>query len=133
MALETLKNIESIDGFQVLDIAQAMDHIKQRITSPEMQQREIKKLLSEYFIQIDHGNNLLIFKLQSAPISEVGVNGCQVDTIIMAAHDILMGLNIKYPCHENEMAINKLRIAIKWLEKRKTDREARGVEGTNGK
>ena len=131
MALETLKDITDIGDFAVLDIAQAMDHIKQRITSPEMQQREIKKLLSEYFIQIDHGNNLLIFKLQSAPIREVGVNGCQVDTIIMAAHDILMGLNEKMPCHENSMALVELREAIGWLEKRKTYREARGVEGTN--
>lgn len=131
MALETLKNIESIDGFPVLDIAQAMADVKSRAATPEMQQREMKKLLSEHFIQIDHGNNLLIFKLQQGAVKEAGVNGCQVDTILMTAHDILMGLNEKLPHDDNEKPIAFLEGAIEWLRVIKTDRELRGVEGTN--
>lgn len=44
---------------------------------------------------------------------------------------MLEGLNKKYPCRENDMAITKLDEALMCQEERTKDREQRGVEGTN--
>jgi len=60
-----------------------------------------------------------------------GVNGCQVDTLIEAAKIILMGLNEKFPSVYNDNAINKLEMALYWLQQRTIDREQRCVEGTS--
>jgi len=70
-------------------------------------------------------------KLQKNPIKEVGVNGCQIDEVILFAKDFIEALNGNYPCRENSLAITKLDEALMWLEKRKKDREKRGVEGYN--
>ena len=64
-------------------------------------------------------------------MKEVGINGCQVDTVIETAKLILEGLNKNFPCRENSIAITKLDEAVMWLKKRKADREKRGVEGFN--
>ena len=112
MALETLKGIEEIDGFKVGDD---------------------KNASSEDFIYIDHEKNKISFTIQNGPIKEVGVNGCQVDTVISNTVEIIKGLNKKFPCRENSLAITKLEEALMWLEYRKRDREARKVEGTNQK
>lgn len=60
-----------------------------------------------------------------------GINGCQVDTIIETAKKILEGLNAKFPSEYNKTAIDNLDLAIKALQQRTKDREARGVEGTS--
>ena len=60
-------------------------------------------------------------------------NGCQVDTLIEDAKIIIERLNDRYPFHENTVVVGKLYEALAWLDKRKKDREARGVEGTNQK
>jgi len=61
------------------------------------------------------------------PVS--GVNGCQVDTLIHAAKLMLEGLNKQQHCIENDNAINKLEMAIYWLNERTKNRTERGVEG----
>lgn len=83
------------------------------------------------FVHVDHDKNVLSFKIQDGPIKEVGVNGCQVDTIVATAKAIIVGLNEAYPCAENKLAILGLSMAMEALELRKANREARGVEGTN--
>lgn len=114
MALETLRNINEIDDYGV----NHWDGDKSTISGKDA------------YILIDHEENTITFKIQNNPIKDAGVNGCQVDTIIKVAHDILQGLNETIPCPENEMAIALLRLAIGALELRKTNRESRGVEGT---
>lgn len=81
-------------------------------------------------IVISHPNHIE-FQIQDGPIKDHGVNGCQVDTIIEAAQKIIMGLDEKFPCAENQQALGGLSLAIAALRKRKADREARGVEGTS--
>jgi hypothetical protein len=110
MALETLKEVKSIDGFEV--------------------KRVVWKQPSENFIEVNDDHNAVTFKLQNGPIKEAGVNGCQVDTVIAAARTILDGLNKKLPSRETALAITKLDEAIHWLKARRQDREVRGVEGT---
>ena len=83
------------------------------------------------FVYLRHDKSSLSFTLQNGPIKEVGVNGCQIDTVIEAAKLILESLNKEMPCRENTMAITKLDESLMWLYKRKQDRIKRQVEGKN--
>ena len=71
------------------------------------------------------------FQIQSGPIKEFGVNGCQMDEVIAWAKEKIEGFNQAFPCRENSVVITKLDEALMWLAKRKADREKRGVEGHN--
>jgi hypothetical protein len=117
MALETLKDVKEIDGFQVDSDCYMVD---------------VEQYLDERTpIAIYHKYNVISFKIQNGPIEEVGVNGCQVDTLIAAAKLIIEGLNDKYTCKQNDQAILALNHALFCLHERKIDRERRGVEGEN--
>jgi len=61
----------------------------------------------------------------------LGIDGCQVDTLIHAALIMLEGLDKEVPSYWNKRAITNLRDAIYSLEDRKQERESRGVEGTS--
>lgn len=111
MALETLKHRAMIDGFEVKRIQW--------------------KQPDGNFIEINDPANAITFKIQNGPIKEVGVNGCQVDSIVEAAKLIVEGLNDNFPCMENQAAIEHLEMALKWMKRRKANREKRRVEGTS--
>lgn len=133
MALETLKNFKSIGGFDVVCMEELQKNYPEKFTpfgeiDKEWFETEIKP---GKFIFLRHDNNFIAFNIQKGPIKEVGVNGCQVDTLIETVKLILEGLNQNYPCSENAIAITMLDEAILWLNKRKADREKRGVEGFN--
>lgn len=115
MALETLAGIKTIDGFEVVE----MDASSRQGIGPVD------------FVVIDHVDNSVRFRIQNGPIGEVGENGCQVDTLVEAVRLIVKGLNAKFPCRENSLAITKLEEAGHWLQARHRDRIRRGVEGTN--
>jgi len=71
--------------------------------------------------------------LQSAPISEVGIDGMQIEDTILIIAEIIKSFNHRFPCYENSIVITKLEEAHLWCLKRKMDRETRKVEGTNTK
>jgi hypothetical protein len=131
MALETLKGVEKIDGFNVV----VMDELREKFPDKFNESGAMdwqwfeKDIRPNHFIYVRNDKNSLSFTIQNGPVKEVGVNGCQVNTIIAATKVILEGLNAKFPCRENSMAITKLDECLLWLEKRTNDREARGVEG----
>ncbi|MFK5882809.1 MAG: hypothetical protein QM489_00515 [Candidatus Izemoplasma sp.] len=133
MALETLKNITKINDFSLVDMG------KLKVTHPEKFEENGRmdyqwfeeKIRPHNFIYVRHDVNSLSFTLQNGPIKENGINGCQVDEIIEAAKQILLGLNANYPCKENACAITHLEEAGMWLNKRKQDRIKRDVEGQN--
>lgn len=75
--------------------------------------------------------NCIKIKLQSAPISEVGIDGLQIDDVIEIVKNIIQSFNARFPCRENSMCITHLDEAQLWLIKRKLDREKRNVEGTS--
>jgi len=133
MALETLVGVNELGGFKVV----VMDDLRKQYPEKfnESGAMDYKWFESEIrpanFVYVRHDKNSLSFTLQNGPIKEVGVNGCQVDTIIEAAKAIIEGLNAKFPCRENAMVITKLDEALMWSGKRKADREKRGVEGTS--
>jgi hypothetical protein len=118
MALETLEGIEHIGGFPII-----------RGKPAGMDWDEFDKLREEYPINITERMNTISFKIQNGPIKEVGINGCDISTIIDAVTLILLGLNRKFSCEENAKAINCLMRASQFLEERKANREKRGVEG----
>lgn len=131
MALETLKGIEEVGGFKLIDMGGLKDKFPEKFN--ESGAMDYKWFEAEIrpgnFVYVRHDVNSLSFTIQNGPIKEKGVNGCQVDTIIEAAKVILEGLNKQFPCRENSSAITKLDEALMWLDKRKKDREKRNVEG----
>lgn len=77
-----------------------------------------------------HGQESSVkFIIQSGPIKEFGVNGCQIDDVIRWAKEKVEEFNKAFPCRENALAVTKLDEALLWLYERKRQREARGVEG----
>jgi hypothetical protein len=115
MALETLVNVVEIGGFEVA----------------HMTDGKKDKDLSDKYIRIRDKSNSIAFTLQNGPIKENGVNGCQVETMIMTSKYIIEGLNSKFPCMENDNALYHLSMALKCIEARRKDREMRNVEGMN--
>lgn len=82
----------------------------------------------------DNDLSRIEIQLQSAPIKEVGINGCQIDEVIeviFLCKEILESFNKSLPSRETSLAVTKLDEAIMWCAKRTTDRIKRGVEGTN--
>jgi hypothetical protein len=114
MALETLKDIQQINGHEI-----------QRLKWNEPKE--------DRYIKINDEDNVISFKLQNGPIKENGVNGCQVDDIISTSLLIIKGLNEKCPDDLNAAAITSLYHAQTCLNQRTLKRKARGVEGTSTK
>lgn len=111
MALEHIEGVTSIGGFNV---------------TASVYDRPPK-----YPIYLSTKNNFIGFRIQSGPIKEVGVNGCQLVTLMEAALMVLENANKKYPCKENQVSIVHLGAAIKSQHDRTKNKESRGVEGTN--
>lgn len=133
MSIETLKNVEKIGQFKLIDMGKLKEEYPEKFNeSGAMDYKWFEKDIRPFnFIYVRHDVSSLSFTIQNGPIKENGVNGCQVDTIVEAAKIIIEGLNKKFPCRENAMVITKLDEAIMWLDKRKKDREKRQVEGTS--
>ena len=131
MALETLKNTKKVGDFELV----VMDDLRKQHPNKFNESGSMdwawfeRDIRPNHFIYVRHDKNSLSFTLQNGPVKESGVNGCQVDTVIETAKIIIEGLNAKFPCRENALAITKLDEALMWLNKRTKDREARGVEG----
>lgn len=133
MALETLKGVEKIDGFDVVVMDELREKHPERFhESGQMNWKWFEETIRpNNFIYARHDKNSISFTIQNGPVKENGVNGCQVDTLIETARIMLEHLNENFRCRENSIAITKLDEALLWLKKRKQDREARGVEGTS--
>ncbi len=71
------------------------------------------------------------FTLQSDPIGEVGVNGCQALDMLEYTKCLFQSLNDAFPCRENALTITKIEEAIHWQNARTKDRLSRKVEGQN--
>lgn len=129
--MKTLNGVKKIGGFDVVVMDELRGQFPDKFNeSGAMDYKWFEKDVRPHnFIYVRNDVNSLAFTLQNGPIGEVGVNGCQVDTIVEAAKVILEGLNKEFPCRENACAITKLDEALHWLEARKRNRVARGVEG----
>ena len=71
-------------------------------------------------------------RFQDGPIQEFGVNGCHNEDLLHIVLDRLLSSQAgDFMCLENERAIQSLKDALSWLNKRTENRQKRGVEGTN--
>jgi len=91
----------------------------------------------ERFIKLENTEDnlgvtpIVSFFIQSDPISEVGVNGCQAVDMLEYTKFLFESLNEAFPCIENDLTIKKIEEAIHWQNERTKDRERRKVEGKN--
>jgi hypothetical protein len=58
-------------------------------------------------------------------------DGTTNEEVLEMLIDRMQYLQAKFPCRENAIVITKLEESLLWLNKRTTDRKARGVEGKN--
>lgn len=116
MALEVLRGIKEIGGFPVCQVSETG--------------ALVQGTWREY-VYVRHDENSLVFTLQKGPIKEVGVNGCQIDTLVEVAQLLIEKHNEKFPDPHNTKASNALHEALFHLEERRKERESRGVEGTS--
>lgn len=131
MALETLKGVEDIGGFNVVDMNKIKDE------HPEMFRPDgsmiyhlfDEKIRPYNFIYVRHDVNSISFNIQNGPLKEAGLNGCQAITLVQAARIMIDGLNKKFPSEFNEKTLEHLDKAIEAQAARTKDRERRGVEG----
>ena len=135
MALETLKGITEIGGYNVVVMDDLRDKYPEKFNESGAMDWEWfeKEIRPNHFIYVRNDKNSISCTIQNGPVKDNGVTGCQVDTLIEAAKLIIEGLNKQFPCRENSIVATKLDEALLWLGKRKADREKRGVEGTNVK
>ena len=101
------------------------------------------KFMSQYgfneFIKIENPLDvkgippIVSFTIQSDPIGEVGINGCQALDILKYAKCLIESLNESFPCRENALTLTKIEEAIHWQDARTADRTRRAVEGVNAK
>ena len=137
MALETLKNLETIGGFKVIrNHGVCEDNGDYMECTADGQRRRIKwsdydELRKDFPIGIDELNNMISLKVQNGPIKEVGVNGCQIDCFAHVLAAILMGFDPSLQSKENADAATYLNKAIDSLEARTKRRTEEGIEGTN--
>lgn len=80
---------------------------------------------------IHAGRSTTRLSFQLGPIKEAGVNGPTNEALLAVLTHRMKVLNSKFPCAENQRAINHLELATQALESRTKDRIARGVEGTH--
>lgn len=120
MELKTLKDIYILGDYSVMHVHGGT------LTYPENVPED------HCPVAVNHDSGVVSFKIQtSGAVKEVGVNGCQADTLVMAAVRMLEGLNDQFSCNENTDAINFWKAGLARLEDRRKDRERRGVEGFN--
>ena len=133
MALETLAGVSKIGGFDLV----VMDDLREKypemfVSSGAMDYEWFEaEIRPTNHVYLRKDKNSISFTVQNGPIKEVGINGCQVDTIVETAKLVIEGLNKNFPCRENAMAITKLDEALMWLRERTRKRVEANVEGTS--
>ena len=102
---------------------------------------EMKKNDNKFtsYIEITNKDNIqgvppvVHFMIQSDPISEVGINGCQARDMLEYLIHLFKSFNSAVPSRETSITITKLQEALMWQDERTRDRTLRNVEGTNEK
>jgi len=108
---------DEIDGFKIKKLE---DLSLEGLQDPELP-----------FVIITEKPTMITFIVQNGPVKEVGVNGCQVDTIVDACISMLKSVDSRVQSRENTHAIINLQHALSWLKEGKRERIKRNVEGTD--
>ncbi|HET8686023.1 MAG TPA: hypothetical protein VFM18_05085 [Methanosarcina sp.] len=79
--------------------------------------------------QVVAGPTVTYINFQNGGVADKGVNGLTNEALIAILIDRMYHLNSKFPCRENDRAIQHLEEALVNLEVRSARRIVRGVEG----
>lgn len=83
----------------------------------------------KYYIQSGIYGTLIDF--QHGPVKEVGVNGMTSEALLAVLIHRTEVLNSRFPCEENELAIESMKGALALFNLRTERRKARGVADTH--
>lgn len=105
-----------------------------------MEYNALKKLFSikphtvtDWWVERINDITVLDIKFQTGGTASTERNGIFIEDLLIAARAKLNEYNKQLPCRENQLAMDKIDEAILWLTYRKTEREHRGVYGTDKK
>lgn len=129
MALETLRGVTTIGGFSVVDLDEAKKLPELQKEDGTLDWDKYDEYRKQFPVAVAHNINTISFKIQQGPIKEFGANGCQVDTLLATALEIIAKLNKNFPHPRNAEALVHIEEALNALVMRRVEREARGVEG----
>jgi hypothetical protein len=110
---------------------------KERHVVKAYQSMPINENRNTHFIEIENGEEvkgvapIVKFTIQSDPIGEVGINGCQAVDMLEYVGHLFKSLNDSFPCHQNLQTFEFIQFALASQAQRTLDRESRGVEGKN--
>jgi hypothetical protein len=81
----------------------------------------------------DKNHDLLAkVRFQNGPVKEFGINGCHQEDLLAIVIDRLESFQAgDFACDDNQEALDRIKEAMKCLNRRTSDRQKRGVEGTN--
>lgn len=80
----------------------------------------------------DLGGPHAVIHFQNGPVKEKGKNGCFIEDLLhIVMHRLECFQSGNFACEENAKALAGVQQALYWLDKRTSDRQSRGVEGTN--
>lgn len=102
-----------------------------------LEKMPINENRNKFFIEIENGEDIkgvapvVKFTIQSDPIGEVGVNGCQALDMLKYVKCLFESLNDAFHSEYNVTTITHIENAIQAQELRTVDRVARQVEGKN--
>lgn len=89
--------------------------------------------MADRYIEEINGKRILDIKFQTGGTATTERNGIFIEDLLIIAQAKLNEYNKQLPCRENQLAMDKIDEAILWLTYRKTEREHRGVYGTEKK
>lgn len=79
----------------------------------------------------EYKESVCTISFQKGPVKENDLNGIHTEDLIAIVIDHLLGFQSgPYACEENDCVLLGLRNALRCLNERTSQREARGVEGT---
>jgi hypothetical protein len=121
--INSVRHLTEVNGKKVLS-KRPLD-LEGNVDWPEFdRQRE------EAPIFFDHETDMISCKMLTKPVNEGGnENLCQWSDLVTIGLEQLKYFNNKFPCEDNEQAINAIKTGLAWNDKRTTDRVKRNVEG----
>ena len=102
MSLDSLKELTHIGGYDVYSDDKIADG-------------KWSDVHERFCICVHHGDNTISFRLQNGP-PEDGVNGCEVDALLLVAKKMLQAQNKKEPNARKACALNYLNDVLMHLD-----------------
>ena len=123
MSLSTLRGIDEIDGFEILNHRQYLNAHPEHRTPTGINPKILKGLQQKRFIEVNDKENKICLTIQHGTVKEKGKNGIRIQTIIALAIAVLKMLNNKFHSDRNIEAIEFFQKGIDCLNNRQAERK----------